>query len=663
MATNIYNRSGNLVGQMAFIDSSPNKGSENVVESGGVYDSVENAPDKTITTANKNLIDKQKAVKGTINTTTGEITDSDSYYVTDYIEVDTDRKYITAECDKFGAYNESKGFISVVSIQTSQYGDQSLVFPNNTKYIRLRIGVSGIDDAICADVMYYTKGETSGIEYTGFSDDTLQSAKKGIGEFAYNHPDCFSRTENQFDYEHDFIQVATRASGGGLLSNNGEFWYTNNTVAKDSDMLTNTGFAIDKYFPIEYGQMIVSNFRIEHAVFYDSQKAFLSASQDKEPYHGMYAPSSAKYVRVQLWGTNDSTRDDGYIKSLSQIKDIMIFIVDTGGQNDYYPKPWHFIPYHQIDGKEVSPNYLDIVKPNMIDSEWLSAVKCTAIRAVNERDDIFRFGNFNMWIMENIKGWNNVRRMLMDCGIDFCGFEECVVNEGISRHKGIAEFLKSWQFPYGFYSNWTDNEDPIDKSFVSRYPLASATKMTFQSASSNASYLNCKVNLPRYKDHYNPYRVLSLYIVHFPITDATTKIAVATELLGVIASDTSDFVIVFGDTNDFATKNYWQTLESGGFTPVIPTTTKTITQDTNFEEEDPDPDIWAKYCLDQFLVSSNITAKAYGVINTKDKYYIEDGYESSATDNEPALSDHDFVWVDLKFDYDTPRSNYPSSGE
>ena len=258
------------------------------------------------------------------------------------------------------------------------------------------------------------------------------------------------------------------------------------------------------------------------------------------------------------------------------------------------------------------------------------------------------------------------KKMLMDYGIDFCGFEECVISGSGNDYLGIAEFLHGWQFPSGFYTNWTDGTGTqIDKSFVSRFEVIESTKLSFPSASSNATYLNCKVRLPRYMDVYEPVRILSVYVVHFPIAQAPEKIAVAKDLLRQIATDDSEFVIILGDTNDFGatpeTKDYWVTLEAGGFKPVLPYDIKTVTQDDGSDDAtEQDPARWWKTrAIDQFFISSNIESISYGIKNTKEDYAIPDSAVSANTDYEIALSDHDFVYCDLKFKYDEPRTIVP----
>ena len=662
---NIYTRAGTLIGNVTLIDATPTENSTNAVQSGGVYDAIDTAQDKSITSAVTNLIDKSKVVAGDISTTTGEITTSTTFHVTDFIEVDTSEIYLTPNCDRMGAYGEDKQFISVVTVTpNATYDSGAVSFPTGTRYVRLRIIANGVDGAIFVQAKYYNKNANPQTVYTGFSDEFATAFPKGRDRIDNADIIRYTHGINLFDYANDFYQV--KSGIGGLISTtDGSFTYRYATIISDEEITSDFTIGMNKYYPVSYGQQIVSNKPFCNVAFYDSSKQFISAVyvDSARPYHGLVVPENGAFARISFRG---HPTVDNSIHSLSEIKDIVVWTAPNIGANDYFPDVQYPQPAYLIDGNVVSPNYLDKVIPNMVESPFLSAMRCMAIREINKRDHAWRFGNFNMWIMASINGWNMTKKMLMDYGIDFCGFEECVINQSTARYKGIAEFLHGWQFPSGFYTNWTDEaETQIDKSFVSRFPVTSSTKLSFASASSNASYLNCKVQLPRYMDVYDPKRILSVYVVHFAITSAENKVAIATELLGQIATDDSDFIVILGDTNDFGdtdeTKHYWATLEAGGFRPVIPLTSnsKTITADGIEQSGDEYPEKqWRRNLIDQFLVSDNIEMVSYGVVNTKDEYGVS-SISGPGTNNEPALSDHDFVYVDLKFNYSTPRTIVP----
>jgi hypothetical protein len=217
--------------------------------------------------------------------------------------------------------------------------------------------------------------------------------------------------------------------------------------------------------------------------------------------------------------------------------------------------------------------------------------------------------------------------------------------------------MKSWQFKDGFIVDREETVPLANQSFISRYELTEMNEYRFANpenpSSANCRYINCKMLLPRYLDITNPRKTLSVYVLHAPITTNIKQREHMIELLTVIASDSSDFIVIMGDMNDFGdteeTKTTWRTLEAGGFTPVLPIESKTITSDTETSN-------YPARALDQFFVSDNISVESYNVINTRFQYAIPEG---NKIDNEDCLSDHDFVYCDLKFNYDTPRTIVP----
>ena len=290
----------------------------------------------------------------------------------------------------------------------------------------------------------------------------------------------------------------------------------------------------------------------------------------------------------------------------------------------------------------ISNDYLDKVVPTMNESQLLSAMKCLAIREANSRDHAVRIGNFNMYVGNYDKGWDLTKKMLMDFGVDICGFEEVH-----TINADLAAFLQSWQFPDGFYTNKTDGNPVIDKSLVSRYTVESSSKLYYVYGNNNIYYLNCKIKLPRLMDVLNPFRTLSAYVVHLSITTTSDKEQIANQILATIAQDMSDYIIIFGDMNDMGTteetKTYWRVFESAGFRPILPIESKTITDDMPNEQTESD---YKKMALDQFCVSSNIDVVRYGILNTKDGY---GDANVQIINNDPCLSDHDFVWIDAVF--------------
>lgn len=604
--------------------------------------------DAFIVKSPKNLINKNTIIEGyTLNYADGTVSENAGRCVTDYLPVKKDVLYNKNHIGQWAIYDANKTYLGWQQPIDGTPVVVSSIF-ENAAYIRTSFAKENASIVIFCEDKYYDASGVSGEGYESYTDTAdvlfLSELKRlkevGDGEIIEG--------ENLFDYR------TSAFMGIRINENTGAAVIYNNFDTSGNVIGTNAYIGLFEYFPLIYGESLYCNYEMWGVAFYGSSKEYIGKeSATQAVLNGVVAPEGCYFARVNIKGSETPTT--GRISNLNDVKNIVLWKKTT--DQKMMPVPTRRRAF-EIDGSMVANNYLDKVIPTMMESEFLSAMRCMAIREINRRDHAWRFGNFNMWIMANVYGWDMTRKMLMDYGIDFCGFEECVTAFSTSKID-FAKYIQSWQFPHGFYTNLTDGEDSIDKSFVSRFDVLSSTKLHFTSTSSNASYLNCKVSLPRYMDVYNPYRTLSVYIVHFAITTSETKIAIAKELLTKVATDTSDFVVILGDTNDFGTtdetKDYWVTLEAGGFRPVIPLTTKTVTQDSLEVVEGDSTQNWRKHALDQFLISDNIDIVSYGVVNTKDEYAVST-ITGSGTDNEPALSDHDFVYCDLKFNYDRARS-------
>lgn len=592
----------------------------------------------------KNLINKKTIIEGyTLNYTDGTISPNANRCVTDFIPVKADTIYNKNNISQWAVYDASKTFLGWQQASNGAPVLISKIYPT-AAYMRTSFTKENASIAIFCENEYYNSGGVSGIayeSYTGNADNLLFDGFKIMEQTSDGE---VIKGINLFDYR-------TAGCIGFSIGNDGIAAYNNNFDDTGKVIGNNAYIGITTYFSVEPGNTIYCNYEFWGAAFYDANKTFISMSGATQGFiNGVVIPAGAYYARINVKGSSANPTPEGRIGNTEDFKNLLVWTVS--GDNRIAPVPVTRKRAYVVNGSLISDNYLDCVIPSMTDSPFLSAMQCMTIREINKREHAWRFGNFNMWVGAVIKGWDMTRKMLMDYGIDFCGFEE-VVTRFSNVNLDFAKYMQSWQFPYGFYTNFTDGQNSIDKSFVSRFNVLSSTKLVLTASGSDATYLNCKVELPRYLDVYNPKRILSVYVVHFPIVQSATKILVAKELLTEIATDTSDFVIILGDTNDFGTtdetKDYWVTLEAGGFRPVIPITTKTVTED-GFAQESS----WPGHCIDQFLISNNITAISYGVVNTKDDYAVP-SISGAGTNNEPALSDHDFVYTDLKFDYDVPR--------
>lgn len=578
---------------------------------------------------NCGFINRTDLISGELNTTNGEVKlDSATYVTSDFIPVVAGIAYRLQKSYIACAYASDKTFSATISDKSHW------LCPDGVAFVRITATIANKDTAQIIEYDLIGQPDIKGFVYTGITDDSDVVIRKAISDFASDNNLYFTESENLFDYEKDWVQCSQGQKG--INSSTGEFIPNTNDTG---EFIAGNAITPVKYFPISEGQTLTANVGILSGAYYNSDKEYIGAIGVMSSNPGWVCPAGCAYVRLNLFG----------ISSEEDLKKVTVKTITYSVPNARAEKIQNPVPKYQINGLQISHNYLDKVVPSMVDSSFLSAMKCLAIREANEREHAFRIGNFNMYVGNATRGWDLTKKMLMDYGCDFCGFEEVNTSGG-----ELGAFLQSWQFPYAFLTNKTDGGTVLDKAFVSRFPISSSEKKYYQYNSEDIGYLNCKIALPRLLDVYNPFRTLSVYVVHLSITTSSYKANIASQILATIASDSSDYVIIFGDMNDMGTteetKTYWRAFEASGFRPVLPITSKTITQDSlTVGSEDPS-EKWREMALDQFCVSSNIDIKRYGVVNTKDGY----GDASVQTiDDTPCLSDHDFVWCDLVFKDET----------
>ncbi len=596
-----------------------------------------------------NLLNNTTFTDGRLNTD-GTIASTSDYKVTDYIPVTELQFYKGVNLDRCALYASDKTFVSMptASFFARDYGHP---IASGASYIRIDVSNANLSTAIFDEYEYYT-GQTDGYAVTGVSDNMEDFVGKGLTPLGESNNVMFAKGINLADAYNDDLyvcgtsQVSISPDDGTLDIKDWDY-----KVKSGAYTIPNNGcISCGTYIPVTAGQVLFCNYELWNSAYYDSNKAYLGKiTWPTTSGIGWIVPEGCAYVRLNFKAYHDSTSAT-WLKSLDDYKKVVLYCVDTTERRT--PTPRYYTTPYQLDGAIISPNYLDKVEPNMIDSSFLSAMKCLAIREVNKRDHAYRIGNFNMWVSTGVSGWDMTRKMLMDYGVDFCGFQEVsTYTNNVPADFGV--FMESWQFADGFSPTRSGGTTDNPLSIVSRYAVQEWSEWEMTSAPSNKFCVNAKIQLPRYLDVYEPKKILSLYTIHPPITTKTNLVNIATELLGVIANDESDYIVVVSDTNDYgdqeSDKSFWNTMNAGGMAPVIPIDTKTITQDSISQQGDEYPSKqWRHNSVDQIFISSNIECVGFDVVNTKEEYAVT-GISSGATDNEPALSDHDFVFADLVF--------------
>lgn len=633
--SSLYNRAGTSIGEAVTIDATLSVSGEVAdakATGDGIAEAMNSGNDDSIETwldrVHYGYISEWGIVDGELNTSNGEVgTTAYGRGTSGFIPVTVGKTYVSRKVFSMCAYDSNKAFVAYVGAYTKEY-----TCPSGVAYVRITADSSNRATARIVEYDAWGQPNIDGYIYTGATDAMNTAIRKSIADFASDDDFYFAKSNNQFDFAKDFVQYSNGATG--INTTTGAFVF--NTDSEANEFSTSKSVSLIKYFEVAEGQTLASNRPWASGAYYNSSKVYIGSIGVQTGNHPSWiAPTNCAYVRLNFLP----------MSSENDVRGLMVVALDYEAENKRTPTYNYPIPMHQIDGQQISPNYLDKVIPNMTDSSFLSAMKCLAIREANGRERAFRLGNFNMYVGNQANGWDLTKKMLMDYGCDFCGFEEVY-----TTNADLASFLKSWQFPYGFYTNQTDGGAVVDKSFVSRFPVLSSTKRSYTYGDSAAYYLNCKVQLPRLDDVYDPVRTVSMYVCHLNMTTDSYEEDIASQILTVVAQDTSDYIIIFGDFNDagktLATKTYWNAFETAGFRPVLSNTSKTVTYDDIESWGSTPEEAWSAGALDQFCVSSNIEIKRYGVVNTKDNY----GDTSIQTiEGSGCLSDHDFVWCDLVF--------------
>ena len=374
--------------------------------------------------------------------------------------------------------------------------------------------------------------------------------------------------------------------------------------------------------PVTGGRTIICNKRMYELKWYDLNGAATSVGNynQQTPYT---LPDGAVAITfgVGVGNSDFQVPEDGYGV-------IYLYYTDTlYPADDVERKP---VPMAQINGYDISNNLYDQCIPDT-DSSIVRMMKTFAIREINHQRDAFRIGTFNLYINNTWTNRQTVKKELETYGLDICCFQEARAVDAESRPINIGDYLKGWQFDY---CNTNEDTKRSTRSLVSAYEVLSSKEVAFTDNTSN-SYLHCVIQLPRYKDYADGLTTLSIYTYHGKVDSATTRTAEVAQILTAVAQDTADFIVVTGDTNDFSTnKDIWAQFESAGLTPVHDGKSETVTERNN--------------SLDNIFISSNITCLYYDVINSGEWMY-----RPTPTSAEQAVSDHDLVFADLQFDFDS----------
>lgn len=310
-------------------------------------------------------------------------------------------------------------------------------------------------------------------------------------------------------------------------------------------------------------------------------------------------------------------------------------------------------------------NVYNFTYPENEDSEFVNAIKYYTERSKRKEEGVIRIGTFNKFVSRGKSNWKVIKQELADYSLDICGFQECaaIVTDGVVSDQ-IGQALQGWQF-----KSYAPQDAVVDKALVSHWEITHTDLITLLTHDggtvSNCIHALMTISQNNYYSNVvSADATLSVYCYHGTSSGKTiggtsytgyqVRQMEINALLAILAQDTSDFIVIVGDTNAFetgfdiatGTHHEWEMFRSAGFTPVLEGTESTVTataQNKYFCKADNDK-VYCICCYDQIFVGANISVETYGVVDSN-LYPVE-------SLGDVPVSDHCMVYADLKFDFD-----------
>ena len=368
------------------------------------------------------------------------------------------------------------------------------------------------------------------------------------------------------------------------------------------------------YMPVTPGTVVASNNTALYYQFYESDYTFISQTGTSTPYQPKTVPQDAAWMRIVI-----------NTQFINENDELMIWVARNENSAPYERPIYR--PHLKYNAKYADSDMFDYAVPSSLTQGVMRMARFAAIRAANERQSAYRFATFNVYVSTTGKGYPNIREMSLDYGLDVIGMQE----SGLSG-AAIKDAMYPFQFLYGTGAvNNPATGNLISVPVISRFEITSTSVIQLKE---NRACAKVVMNMPQNK-HYPRVPTLSVYNYHGSLNLAN-RLDEIDDMLDVIAEDTSDFIIIMGDTNSEVDqqghRQSWDKWEENGFAAVHHGESPTW----------PNPDGSRYSSMDNIFVSSHINVLGYDIIRSTN-YPLEDGRP---------LSDHDLVFADLQFDFD-----------
>jgi len=283
---------------------------------------------------------------------------------------------------------------------------------------------------------------------------------------------------------------------------------------------------------------------------------------------------------------------------------------------------------------------------------------------------IFRIASFNKFISRTNTNYATIKKELADYDIDICALQETsvTIQDGVVTDRIEQYLIDNFQFVDGY-----NGQINTGKGLVSHWAIDSFDTYELLTSDRETGYcIRCKITIPSEKWYSNVVSAdttLSVYSVHLSAYNVTIdgvgytslqyRLMEINKILEYIAQDTSDFIVVCGDTNCFepgfntenGTHQEWELFRSAGLIPLLPGTESTVTGDTQQKMFYKVGDTVHCLCAyDQIFVTPNVSMTGYKIVDSN-------MYKIDTVKGNPPVSDHCMIYADLKFDFESVMQN------
>ena len=299
--------------------------------------------------AHRNLIDEKALTYGyAVSHVNGEITENETYKVTDFIPIHEGLTYYFSNNNHVAFYDKNRNFIeSLIGAQWSP--PYKIPYGKNICYMRVNFRInekSYIYEDENIDI-YYPYGDYE----LEINDESLLNLITQIKK-PVETIDCFKSIINLFDINKiGEVDTAISPNNGGITQYE--------------------GYTTSDFMPVKGGKPYSCTRRYNIA-FYDMNKEFIEGHRGSQWENGIIAPLNARYIRITIKSTDEN----------------IMFVESESLPNTYYP----YGAYLEFKDDNTKQMFIDMLGFNDVFTELDERVGIIEdeIEEINSSSDGFR---------------------------------------------------------------------------------------------------------------------------------------------------------------------------------------------------------------------------------------------------------------------------------